>query len=54
MSSTKQSPPKKSNPRNDHMAQRKDAGLTDKAIAKEFGRHRTTVGRALRQGFIKV
>lgn len=40
--------------RNDHMAARKDQGLTNEAIGKEFDRHRTTVGRALRQGFIKV
>jgi hypothetical protein len=40
--------------RNDHMVARKDQGLTNQAIGKEFGKHRTTVGRALRQGFIKV
>jgi len=38
-------------PRNDHMAQRKASGLTQKAIGSEFGVHRTTVGRALKQGF---
>lgn len=45
---------KKPNPRNDHMADRKKQGLTNEAIGKEFNKHRTTVGRALRQGFIKV
>lgn len=47
-------PPRDPNPRNDHMASRKAQGLTNRAIGKEFGKHRTTVGRALRQGFIKV
>ena len=29
-------PARAPNPRNDHMAQRKDAGLTNEAIGKEF------------------
>jgi hypothetical protein len=39
-------------PRNNHMAQRKSAGLTNTAIGKEFGVHKSTVGRALKQGFV--
>jgi uncharacterized protein YdaT len=39
--------------RNEHMAQRKAQGVTQKEVGAEFGRHRTTVGRVLRQGFNK-
>jgi hypothetical protein len=44
----------KPNPRNEHMTQRKAAGLTQAEIGREFSKHRTTVGRALRQGFVSV
>jgi transposase len=37
--------------RNEHMAQRKAQGVTQKEVGAEFGRHRTTVGRVLRRGF---
>jgi hypothetical protein len=39
-------------PRNNHMLQRSNAGLTQGQVGKEFGRHRTTVGRAIKQGFV--
>ena len=37
--------------RDEHMAQRKSQGMTQKEVGAEFGRHRTTVGRVLRKGF---
>lgn len=41
-----------SNPRNEHMAKRKATGMTQKSVAKEFGKHQSTVSRALRKGFV--
>jgi hypothetical protein len=51
---TKVSPinPPRNQPRNAHMAQRSNAGLTQGQVGKEFGKHRTTVGRAIKQGFV--
>ena len=38
--------------RAEHMA-RKAKHMTHGEVGKEFGRHRSTVSRALRQGFVK-
>jgi hypothetical protein len=42
----------KPNPRHSHMAQRSATGLNNTAVAKEFGVHKSTVGRALKKGFV--
>lgn len=44
--------PAKANPRHAHMAQRSATGLSNTAVAKEFGVHKSTVGRALKKGFV--
>lgn len=42
----------KPNARHDHMAQRSATGLSNTEVAKEFGVHKSTVGRALRKGYV--
>lgn len=46
--------PAKNTSRNDHMTARKQNGVTHTEIGKEFGKHRTTVSRAIKRGYLKV